>query len=124
MPVASHFASQVATKKGAENDLFGPLNLCARGVGAYLFLLCESWLETPRATLPDDDHELARLAKVSIQEWRALAPYIRPKLCLDQQTKRLYDPRLMEESLKQASHSVRGKRGGHAKARKKPKPKV
>ena len=48
-----------------------------RGVAAYLNLLCEAWLETPQGTLPVDHDKLARLARVSRQEfdeiWKIIA---------------------------------------------------
>jgi uncharacterized protein YdaU (DUF1376 family) len=38
-------------------------------VKAYVYLLCEAWLQEPRATLPNDDAELASIARLSIEEW-------------------------------------------------------
>lgn len=38
-------------------------------VKAYLYLLCASWLEHPRATLPNDDNELAMLSRLTLEQW-------------------------------------------------------
>lgn len=38
-------------------------------VKAYVYLLCASWLEIPRATLPVDDEKLAQLARLKLDEW-------------------------------------------------------
>jgi uncharacterized protein YdaU (DUF1376 family) len=47
-----------------------------RGVNAYLFLLCEAWLQTPQGTLPNDEDLLIEMARVSQKEWRELWPVI------------------------------------------------
>jgi uncharacterized protein YdaU (DUF1376 family) len=41
-------------------------------VKAYLYLLSEAWLQTPRATLPNDDGELASMARVSAEDWASI----------------------------------------------------
>lgn len=41
-------------------------------VKAYVYLLSQSWLETPRATLPATDHELASIAMLTIEQWQAV----------------------------------------------------
>ena len=38
-------------------------------VKAYIYLLAQSWLEIPRATLPKNDTELAAIAEVSPDKW-------------------------------------------------------
>jgi uncharacterized protein YdaU (DUF1376 family) len=38
-------------------------------VKAYVYLLCEAWDQIPRATLPNNDSELASIARVSDAEW-------------------------------------------------------
>lgn len=40
--------------------------MSGEAVKAYLYLLCESWLQEPRATLPNNDDELASMARVSL----------------------------------------------------------
>lgn len=42
------------------------------GVKAYVYLLAESWLQEPRATLPNDDNELASMARVTLEKWLTL----------------------------------------------------
>ena len=41
-------------------------------VKAYLYLLCEAWLQEPRATLPNDDRELAEMARVDSELWEQM----------------------------------------------------
>lgn len=41
-------------------------------VKAYMYLLSESWLSVPRATLPNDDHELASLARLKYDDFIAI----------------------------------------------------
>src|SRR6202012_4917000 len=65
-------------------------NLCSRGVGAYVFLLCQAWLQEPIGTLPSDDTELADLARVSLEEWHALKPLLMPAFKHDENG-RLYN---------------------------------
>lgn len=64
---------------------------------AYHMLLNYSWLETPRATLPNDDLELSRLLRLSEQEWDAIKTPILAKFTSDGNG-RIFNPRLMEES--------------------------
>jgi hypothetical protein len=71
-------------------------------------------LQEPRATLPDDDVELADLARVSADEWKAIKPIIMPAL---QQlpSGRWFSPRQMEESEKQDKRKSAGSKGGSQK---------
>lgn len=41
-------------------------------VKAYVYLLAEAWLQDDRATLPDDDEELASLARISMEKWHEI----------------------------------------------------
>lgn len=43
-------------------------------VKAYVYLLCESWLNEPRGTLPDDDIELASMARCNEAQWMLIKP--------------------------------------------------
>ena len=36
---------------------------------AFWYLLCESWLQIPRATLPNDDNELASMSRLNRVQW-------------------------------------------------------
>lgn len=81
-------------------------NLRSRGVAAYVFLLCQAWLEDPPATLPNDDDELAAMARISRAEWDAIKPILMPALKLDANSGRLYSERQMEELIKQKTRSL------------------
>lgn len=50
-------------------------NLNAETHGAYLLLLMTSWIRG--GTLPDDDIQLASIARLSIRRWRILKPVLR-----------------------------------------------
>jgi uncharacterized protein YdaU (DUF1376 family) len=45
------------------------LSMSGDAVKAYMYLLSESWLQTPRATLPTEDKDLASIARVSDEVW-------------------------------------------------------
>ncbi len=87
---------------------------CSRMVGAYVYLLCEAWLEIPQATLPDDDFELARMAKVTPDEWQTIKPTIMLAFQKDS-SGRLYNDRQMREANKQQARSKSGSKGGSQK---------
>ena len=86
-----------------------------RGVSAYVYLLCESWLQVPTATLPDDRDLLAELARVDRAEFDKLWPIMEHQFISDGNG-RLFHERLMEGYLSQRSHAERGSKGGKAKA--------
>ena len=48
------------------------LRMSGDGVKAYMYLLAESWLQEPRATLPMDDNELASMARVTQEQWQII----------------------------------------------------
>lgn len=50
-----------------------------RGVNAYMFLLCEAWLQEPQGSLPNDEAILIELARVTPDEWREIWPVLKPK---------------------------------------------
>ena len=70
-------------------------------VKAYVYLLCESWLQDNRATLPDDEKELASMARVSTEKWceikDKLLECFKPGKCADHKG-RLYNEKLLEIS--------------------------
>ena len=41
-------------------------------VKAYVYLLAESWLQEPRASLPNDDNVLASMARLPIDKWMTI----------------------------------------------------
>lgn len=52
------------------------LHLNAEQVGAYLLLIASYWCRG--APLPDDDKQLARVARVSIFKWKGMSEILRP----------------------------------------------
>jgi uncharacterized phage protein (TIGR02220 family) len=77
-----------------------------------MYLLTNSWLEEPPATLPDDDQELAALARVSMEEWVRLKPLLIHQFQKDTTTGRLVNERLMAEWNKQQKRKSAGSKGG------------
>jgi uncharacterized protein YdaU (DUF1376 family) len=67
-------------------------HLTCRQHGAYLLLLMHHW---DKGFLPDDDSQLAKIARLSSREWRTDAPVIR--LFFVQENGRLIQPRLKSE---------------------------
>jgi len=49
------------------------MHLSAAETGAYLCLIMDYWLHDG---LPDDDHKLAQIARVSVRSWRNMRPTI------------------------------------------------
>lgn len=94
-------------------------------VRVYLTLLCYSWLENPRATLPNDDGQLAQLARLSQEEWDQIKTPILAKFSSDGNG-RIFNDRLMEESdycdkkksAGQARWAASGKQNGSGKVSK------
>jgi uncharacterized phage protein (TIGR02220 family) len=84
-------------------------------LNAYIFLLCNAWLQTPQATLPADDVELADLARVPLIEWMAMKDLVLSAF-KTLPSGRLYSERQMEESNKQQNRSKAGSKGGSKKA--------
>jgi uncharacterized protein YdaU (DUF1376 family) len=54
-----------------------------RGVNAYMFLLCEAWLQDPPGSLPNDEDLLIELARVTPKEWQEIWPILKPKFQLN-----------------------------------------
>ena len=85
-------------------------------VKAYIYLLCESWLEDPRATLPNNEEELARMAQVSTEKWHRVKPKVMANF-------KLLDDRWINEKLlgiseNQSKFKNWGKLGGNPKLTK------
>lgn len=109
--VRDALCSQTISKLHSKSISKGGINLCSRGLNAYWFLLLNAWLQIPRATLPNDDNELADLAKVSIEEWLAIKPILIHQFPI-LASGRLYNERLMIESDKQDKRQSAGSKGG------------
>jgi len=82
------------------------LTMSGDAVKAYLYLMAESWISEPRATLPSNDAELASMARVSLEKWmtikqEVLQHYSEGK-CKDHKG-RFYQETLLEISRKSES---------------------
>lgn len=101
------------------SDFLGDtLELSTEGIGAYMLLLMAMW--NAGGTLPDDDGKLARITRLSIKRWRAVAGDILN--FFERDNGRITHQRLSKELLKSESKSQSrasaGARGGRAKALK------
>ncbi len=86
--------------------------------GAYIRLLCHSWLQ-PDCGLPADDDSLAALSRLG-KTWPRSADKIRSKF--EERDGRIYNARLLEERAKQAKWREKSARGGkHSAAQRQPK---
>jgi len=108
--LCSNFVSKLHSKSYSN----GCSNILSRCLNAYLFLLLQSWIQEPCGTLPNDDTELADLARVSPQEWQAMKPLIMLKLQVGNDG-RLFNERLMAEVIKQQNRIKAGSIGGSKK---------
>jgi uncharacterized protein YdaU (DUF1376 family) len=86
-------------------------------VKAYMYLLCRSWHETPIATLPNDDARLARMAKLTADQWALIRDEVLPNFQSDGD--RIFNARLKKEADFCAAKSFAGKSGWTTKRRKK-----
>lgn len=88
-----------------------------RGVGAYLYLLCRSWIQEPPVTLPDDEKELRRMARLSVEEWDRIWPIMKSKFVSDGNG-RIYNERLFATWERQQERRKSGRKGGKSKGSK------
>lgn len=86
-------------------------------VKAYLYLLCRAWHETPIATLPNDDAKLARMARVSPEQWECIKPEILAQFKTNGNG-RIYNERLKQEADYCSTKSFAGRAGWTAARRK------
>lgn len=78
---------------------------------AYWILLCASWLEDERATLPSNEANLEALARVDASTWLRIKDEV--LACFDTAGNgRLFSPRLLEVSLLQEKRREAGSKGG------------
>ena len=80
-------------------------------VKAYMYLLCSAWLETPRATLPIDDRELAAMARVSPDVWESIKHGVMRAFVI--QGERLVSERLLATSELQEKNRLNGLKPKH-----------
>lgn len=88
-----------------------------RGVNAYLFLLCEAWLQTPQGTLPNDEDQLIEMARVTPTEWTEIWPVLQPKFRSDGNG-RIYNEELLAEAKGTQMKRYAGRSGWSTKRRK------
>lgn len=89
-------------------------------VKAYLYLLCSAWLEDEKATLPNDNTELAMMARLDLDTWNKLKLPILERF-RSNGNGRLVNERLMEYAVfvdKQKRNSASGR--SLAQAKRKP----
>lgn len=91
-------------------------HLRAAQSGAYLHLIMHYW---QRGGLPDDDQQLATIAKMTDEEWRASRPIIEPLFQPGWRHKRV-DEELAEAERKYQRRAAAGKKGGEAKPKPSP----
>ena len=91
--------------------------MSGNGVKAYMYLLCEAWLQEPRATLPQDDSELASMARLSDDEWEHVKDEVLK--CFEVGTCKEHSGRLYSERLLSISRKYdANQRVGNKNARK------
>jgi uncharacterized protein YdaU (DUF1376 family) len=101
------------------SDFLGDtLELSTEGIGAYMLLLMAMW--NAGGTLPDDDGKLARITRMSVKRWRAVAADLLD--FFERDNGRITHQRLSKELQKSESKSQSrasaGAEGGRAKALK------
>jgi uncharacterized protein YdaU (DUF1376 family) len=77
--------------------------MSGESVKAYIYLLCESWLQEPRGTLPNNENELASMARLSQSEWDAVKGEVLPHFKVGEcrvHKGRLFNDTLLEISCK------------------------
>ena len=88
-----------------------------RSVGAYLFLLLESWLQEPTATLPNDMDALADYARVTREELESMWPIVGLQFDTGNDG-RIFNPRLMQAWKLQQLRKKNASKGGSETASK------
>lgn len=88
-----------------------------RGVNAYIFLLCEAWLQTPQGTLPNDEDLLIEMARITPKEWAEVWPILEPKFMSDGNG-RIYNEELLAEAKGTQMKRYAGQSGWSEKRRK------
>ena len=82
-----------------------------RGVNGYMFLLCESWLQDPPGTLPNDEELLLEMSRLKKSEWEEFWPIMKPNFPLNGRGK-LANKRLVDHHELQKKRAFAGKKGG------------
>lgn len=85
-------------------------------VKAYIYLLCRSWHETPIATLPNDEAELAAMARLSPEKWQGVREAVLARFCVNGNG-RLHNTRLQKEATYATARAKAGAQGWDNKRR-------
>lgn len=81
-----------------------------RGASAYMFLLCEAWLQDPTGSLPNEEAALIEMARVSKEEWEQFWPVLQKKFP-ENGDGRLYSMELKAEAKARESKKRAGASG-------------
>lgn len=87
-----------------------------RGASAYMFLLCEAWLQDPTGSLPNEEEALIEMARVSKDEWEKFWPVLQKKFP-ENGDGRLYSMELKAEAKARESKKRAGSSGWTAARR-------
>ncbi len=101
------------------SDFIGDtLHLTTEQVGAYLLLLMAMW--NAGGSLPNDERKLARVTRMSVKKWRAVAPDLMAFFIVDGDAVRhnRLTKELQKSEGKSQSRAASGAKGGKAKALK------
>lgn len=101
------------------SDFLGDtLDLSTEGIGAYMLLLMAMW--NAGGSLPDDDGKLARITRMSVKRWRAVAADLLNFFERDKGriTHQRLTKELQKSESKSQSRASAGAEGGRAKALK------
>lgn len=74
-----------------------------------IHLMCHSWLSVPMGTLPNEDVELARIARVTAEKWQEIRPIIFQNWEID--GNRIYDPDLRKQVMSLRKKKIAGATG-------------
>jgi len=95
--------------------------LTAEAFGAYMLLMIAQWQNNGRP-LPNDDHKLARIGRLSLRRWKTvIRPAVEPFFDIDNDS---WSQKRVAKDFKKTAEKIRknrenGARGGRAKALKK-----
>lgn len=78
-------------------------------VGAYLLLLLKAWKEEPPGSIPDNDHVLARWARMSPDAWAGIKAGVLAAFRFSERDKRYHQKRMAKEWVKMQSARKRRK---------------
>lgn len=80
--------------------------------GAYLLLICHYW---QKGSLPDNDRQLARVARMTAAEWKEIRPVLATFFGRKWRHKRI-DEELQKKAVSYRRRAAAGRKGGMAKS--------